>query len=110
MPKSKHSAPDEEYGVPDADSPEWTPEKFAHSISFNELPEHLRNRLSAIQETARKKRGPQKAPRKQPVTIRLSPDVLVVLRGKGRGWQTLVDEALRREFVTRRKTAPQSKV
>jgi len=100
MPKTKQPV-DDSYGVPDADSPEWTAEKFARSIRFEQLPEHLRNKLSAIQETSRKRRGLQKAPTKQPVTIRLSPDVLSVLRAKGRGWQTLVDETLRRQFVNR---------
>lgn len=99
MPKSKQPVEDQEYGVPDADSPEWTTEKFARSISFNELPEHLRIKLSAIQEASRIRRGLQKAPTKQPVTIRLSPDVLTVLRAKGRGWQTLVDQALREKFL-----------
>jgi len=101
MSKAKPPAPDA-YGVPDNENPEWTKEMFARSKRFDELPEKLRNKLSAIQLAARNRRGPQKAPTKQPVTIRLSPDVLVVLRGKGRGWQTLVDETLRREFVTRK--------
>jgi len=99
MPKSKQPVDVEEYGVPDADSPEWTAEKFARSIGFNELPEQMRKTFSEIQEASRKKRGLQKAPTKQSVTIRLSPDVLVVLRGKGRGWQTLVDQALREKFL-----------
>jgi len=99
MPKSEQSVDKEEYGVPDADSPEWTAEKFARSIGFSELPEQMRKTFSAIQEASRKRRGQQKAPTKQPVTIRLSPDVLAVLRGKGRGWQTLVDQALREKFL-----------
>jgi uncharacterized protein (DUF4415 family) len=98
MPKTKQPT-DDSYGVPDAENPEWTKERFARAKRFDELPESLRNKLSAIQEASRKRRGPQKAPTKQPVTIRLSSDVLVMLRGKGRGWQTLVDETLRREFV-----------
>ena len=92
MPKNTNT-------VADADHVEWTKERFARSISFNELPEQMRATFSAIQETARKSRGPQKAPTKRPVTIRLSPDVLAVLRGKGRGWQTLVDQALRERFL-----------
>ena len=99
MPKSKQPIVDQEYGVPDADSPEWTGEKFARSIGFSELPEQMRKTFSAIQETSRQRRGLQKAPTKQPVTIRLSPDVLTVLRGKGRGWQTLVDQTLREKFL-----------
>jgi uncharacterized protein (DUF4415 family) len=33
--------------------------------------------------------------RKQPVSIRLSPDVLNAFRETGPGWQTRIDEALR---------------
>jgi uncharacterized protein (DUF4415 family) len=42
-----------------------------------------------------RRRGPQKAPRKIPVSIRLSPDVAEGLRATGSGWQTRVDKALR---------------
>ena len=41
------------------------------------------------------KRGPQKAPRKVPISIRLSPDVADGLRATGSGWQGRADEALR---------------
>ena len=85
--------------VTDPDNPEWTREQMAGAMRFNDLPESLRSKLSAIQEASRKRRGLQKAPTKQPVTIRLSPDVLTVLRATGRGWQTLVDDTLRRQFV-----------
>jgi uncharacterized protein (DUF4415 family) len=101
MPKTKEPVPDT-YGVPDAENPEWTKEMFARSKRFKDLPASLQVRLSAIQEASRKKRGLQKVrPTKQPVTMRLSPDVLAVLRGKGRGWQTLVDDTLREHFVKR---------
>jgi uncharacterized protein (DUF4415 family) len=85
----------------DPDYVEWTDERFDRSIGFNELPENLRTRLSAIQEASRKKRGLQKAPTKQLISIRLSPDVLSALRATGEGWQTLVDDTLRRKFVKR---------
>jgi uncharacterized protein (DUF4415 family) len=42
-----------------------------------------------------RKRGPQKAPRKVPISIRLSPDVAEGLRATGDGWQVRADEALR---------------
>ena len=42
-----------------------------------------------------RKRGPQKAPKKVPVSIRLSPDVAEGLRATGSGWQGRADEALR---------------
>jgi uncharacterized protein (DUF4415 family) len=41
------------------------------------------------------KRGPQKAPRRVPISIRLSPDVAEGLRATGNGWQARADEALR---------------
>jgi len=81
--------------VVDPDAVIWTKERFDRSVGFNELPEHVRERFRDMQRG----RGPQKAPTKQPVTIRLSQDVLTVLRGKGRGWQTLVDQTLREKFL-----------
>ncbi len=79
--------------VPDAENPEWTPEKFAKSKRLTELPQGLQEALS------RGKRGPQKAPTKMLISLRLSPDVLAALRATGKGWQSTVDETLRREFV-----------
>lgn len=45
-------------------------------------------------------RGPQKAPTKERITIRLSPDVVGRFRATGRGWQTRVDAALREWLET----------
>ncbi len=42
-----------------------------------------------------RKRGSQKAPKKVPISIRLSPDVAEGLRATGNGWQSRADEALR---------------
>jgi uncharacterized protein (DUF4415 family) len=36
---------------------------------------------------------------KQKVNIRISPDVLATLRASGRGWQTRVDDILRRAVM-----------
>lgn len=41
------------------------------------------------------KRGPQKAPTKQLVSLRLSQEVLDHFRATGPGWQTRIDETLR---------------
>ncbi len=101
MPETKQPAPGTD-GVPDAENPEWTADRFARAKRFHELPQSLQTKLSAIQEASRKKRGPQKAPTKQQVTMRLSPDVLTILRAKGRGWQTLVDDTLRAKFLKTR--------
>jgi uncharacterized protein (DUF4415 family) len=57
--------------------------------------------LSALPKAEQKmllnlrKRGPQKAPRKVPISIRLSTDVAEGLRATGEGWQGRADQALR---------------
>ncbi|MFZ0302246.1 MAG: BrnA antitoxin family protein [Terracidiphilus sp.] len=43
----------------------------------------------------RGKRGPQKAPTKKLVSLRLSPDVIDHFKSSGPGWQTRIDGALR---------------
>lgn len=45
---------------------------------------------------------PRAATRKQPVTIRISPDVLARFKAVGRGWQTRMDAALRDWLKTHR--------
>ena len=40
-------------------------------------------------------RGPQKAPRKTPVSIRLDEPIIDALRATGRGWQSRVNNILR---------------
>ena len=50
------------------------------------LPASLRGKLGV--------RGPQKAPTKERITIRLSPEVVKRFRSTGTGWQTRVDTAL----------------
>lgn len=39
-------------------------------------------------------RGPQKAPRKAPVSIRLDETIIAAFRATGRGWQSRVNKAL----------------
>jgi uncharacterized protein (DUF4415 family) len=40
-------------------------------------------------------RGPQKAPTKERITIRLSPEVVGAFRASGDGWQVRMDDALK---------------
>lgn len=47
-------------------------------------------------------RGPQKAPVKQPTTIRFDADVLAALKATGKGWQTRVNDAMREWVKARR--------
>ena len=51
------------------------------------LPSSLRKKLGV--------RGPQKAPTKERITIRLSREVVEQFRESGEGWQTRMDAALR---------------
>ena len=43
---------------------------------------------------SRAKRGPQKAPTKKLVSLRLAPEVIEHFRSMGPGWQTRIDTAL----------------
>ncbi len=101
MPDTEIVAEPDTYGVADAANPEPAREKVKRGMRFKDLPQNLQDRLSAIQETARKKRGPQKAPTKKQVTMRLPSDGLILPRAKGPGWQPRVDEILREYFVDR---------
>lgn len=56
--------------------------------------------LDAQGKVIRRGRGPQKAPVKERITIRLSPEVVQRFRQSGRGWQSQMDEVLQ-EWVKR---------
>jgi uncharacterized protein (DUF4415 family) len=49
----------------------------------------------------RGKRGPQKAPTKKLVSLRLSPEVIDHFKAGGPGWQTRIDGALRESIRKR---------
>jgi uncharacterized protein (DUF4415 family) len=49
----------------------------------------------------RGKRGPQKAPTKKLVSLRLSPEVIDHFKERGRGWQTQIDSTLRESIRKR---------
>jgi len=52
--------------------------------------------MPEIVEAYRRRRGPQKAPTKQLVSLRLDRDVIAHFRARGPGWQRRINEALRR--------------
>lgn len=56
-------------------------------LAAEALPPSLKKKLGV--------RGPQKAPIKERITIRLSQEVVEQFRASGEGWQTRVDAALR---------------
>jgi uncharacterized protein (DUF4415 family) len=74
----------------DDDNPEWTKKDFAKARPPAEvLPPEL---LAQFKGT----RGQQKAPTKIAVSIRLSPEVVKHFKSKGPGWQSRIDDALRK--------------
>ena len=53
----------------------------------------------ALFEKLTKVRGPQKTPTKEAVSLRLDRDVLDHFRAKGQGWQTEINDVLRRSVA-----------
>lgn len=75
------------------ENPEWTEADFARARPANEVhPPHV---VAALV----RRRGPQRVPTKEAVTIRLDHDVLAKFRATGPGWQTRINELLRRAPV-----------
>jgi len=75
-----------------SDSPELTEADFAKARPAREvLPADFLERAAK-----RRARGPQKAPTKELVSLRLDRDVLTKFREQGRGWQVRINAALRK--------------
>lgn len=73
----------------DSDNPEWTEADFRNAKPFAEAFPELAAKL-------RRTRGPQKMPVKQLVSLRIDQDVVDRFRATGPGWQSRMNEALRR--------------
>jgi uncharacterized protein (DUF4415 family) len=74
----------------DSDNPEWTEEDFRRAKPAHDvLPAEV---LASFPRT----RGLQAAPKKVPVSIRLSADVVERFKAQGPGWQTRIDEILKK--------------
>lgn len=71
--------PDSE--IDTSDIPEWTDEDFARAVPFHSLFK----------------------PRKEQITARIDADVLAWLKSHGKGYQTLMNELLRKEMMEERK-------
>src|SRR6266542_5130408 len=77
---------------PDTENPEWTDEDFARARPvLDVLPKEI---VDAIRRY-RGQRGPQKAPTKEMISLRVDPDVVAAYRATGPGWQARANEALR---------------
>ncbi|THD72765.1 MAG: hypothetical protein E7813_03530 [Bradyrhizobium sp.] len=72
-----------------SDNPELTKEDFAKARPFAEA-------LPELAASIRKGRGPNKAPTKKLVSLRLSGQVIDAYKAKGPGWQSKIDADLRK--------------
>jgi uncharacterized protein (DUF4415 family) len=82
---------------PDGEVRELTTTDLKGFRDASSLPASLQRKLGV--------RGPQKAPTKERVTIRLSRDVVERFRATGDGWQTRVDAALQDWLRTHKPSA-----
>ena len=98
MPKLRSDtvvpSPEEDKGIragvaADPDAEELHDAWFASARSASVVDPDLVERVS-------RSRGRQKAPTKEQVTIRLDADITAHFRAGGRGWQTRLNDALRR--------------
>ena len=77
----------------DVDSPPLTRRKLAGMRPLREVYPDL---AKIAAERKRGQRGPQKAHTKQPITIRIDREVLATYKATGAGWQTRMNDALKR--------------
>jgi uncharacterized protein (DUF4415 family) len=72
----------------DPDNPEWTTADFRRAKPFVKL-------FPALAKS-RPVRGPQKKPTKIAISLRLTREVVERFKAGGPGWQTRIDEALKK--------------
>jgi uncharacterized protein (DUF4415 family) len=73
----------------DVQSPELTTNEMAKAKPFAEV-------FPELAASIRRGRGPNKAPTKKLVSLRLSGQVIEAYKAKGPGWQSRIDADLRR--------------
>ena len=73
----------------DPDAPEWTDEDFNRARPAVEVVPH-------IVEEYNRTRGKQKTPTKERISVRLDSDLTAHFRAGGKGWQTRLNDTLRR--------------
>lgn len=90
---------------PDAENPEWTEQDFREARPALEL---LSGDVVDAVRRYRGQRGPQKAPTKELISIRVDRDVVAAYRATGAGWQVRANEALR-SYVMRDRRDPRGR-
>ncbi len=79
----------------DRTNPEWTKAQFARARPAKEvLPQILPKDVAA--RLLRPRGRPKTENPKRLVSLRLSPEVIAHFKSKGAGWQTRIDETLRK--------------
>jgi uncharacterized protein (DUF4415 family) len=78
----------------DDENPEWTEEDFRRARPAAEiLPPEL---LAILPKRKPGQRGPQRAPVKKKISLRVDAEVLAHYKATGPGWQSRVNEALKK--------------
>jgi len=83
--------------VADPDNPPLSDQELAALRPAEEVMPELVHRY----KRGRGERGPQKEPLKERVTIRLDAEVVEHFRATGKGWQTRINEALKKQINDR---------
>jgi uncharacterized protein (DUF4415 family) len=78
-----------------SDSPELTKADFAEARPFGEV-------FPDLAASIRRGRGPSKSPTKKLVSLRISPEVIDYFKSTGTGWQSRIDETLRKAVKGKR--------
>jgi uncharacterized protein (DUF4415 family) len=87
---------------PDDDNPELRREELRRAKPAAEaLPKLIGEK--AAQELLRRRGRPEKPDRKINTTLRIDPDVLEAFKQEGKGWQTRINEVLRKNMPRREK-------
>lgn len=87
----------------DVDSPPLTDAELANMKPMREVFPDLAEYAA---KRKRGQRGPQRAQTKRPVTIRIDRDVLASYKATGPGWQSRMNDALRRGTKSLQPTHP----
>lgn len=77
----------------DPDNPEWTDEELANARPFREVFPDL---AASIDREIAKRGRPPLEKTKQPITIRLDPDLVEHYKATGKGWQSRMNDDLRK--------------
>src|SRR5437870_2664556 len=84
---------------PDPVNPEWTRKEIRDARPLLDV---LPGETAAAVRRYRGQRGPQKAPTKELISLRVDRDVVAAYRSTGPGWQARASAALKAALIRRR--------